>query len=176
MHWRSWQAHGVTDHADPAPGDEVTTKRSTERDRMPLAVEARIFELAKSGIYKVGMIAELVGYTRQCVHKKRQTDREFDRKLTQALAEGRQRVIDAMWESAKKTNQCSVMQRRLEVVHHDEMHPLDAAKVEALNRATDPAEMEKVAKLIGGAFRTLPVIIRPDVDTMPPPAGEAPQP
>lgn len=137
---------------------------------MPIEVEERIYALAREGIYKIGMIAELVGYTRTCVHQKRQRNREFDRKLTQALAEGRKKVIEETWEAAKKAGQCNAMQRRIEIVHRDELHPLDEAKVDALNRSTDPAEMEKVAKLIGGAFGTLPVIIRPDVEAMPPPA------
>lgn len=161
-----WQPADVTATNQPSD-DEI----EFELGRIPAETWAEFLRMVRLGIHRTGTVMESLGYRRQCVTMKKGRDPEFRRAVEKAEAEGRIAATAEMCDIAKKAGQWQALSRRMEIVH-GECHPLDEAKIGSLNRAADPAEMDRLAKLIGGAFRTLPFVLRPDADEPPKADGE----
>ena len=163
----SWQAPGVTDHAE-TDDDELS--------KIPQETWDEFLRLVREGIYTQSSCMESLGYTRQAATMKAKREPEFRKLLTQAAAEGRNALVREMVDLAKKHGQWQALSRRLEIVH-GELHPVDEAKVASLKRGEDPEFLRGVADSIARAFGSLPVPFeRPPIDEQKPEpeAGEEP--
>lgn len=158
--------HDETDDRDDlADFDEgPRTIRATASRTIPPAVIEKLFAMAREGRHRTRTIIESLGYTSQALSRKRAKDREFDRQLRMAEAEGRIKLANLLLDTAVDVKAWQAMQRRLEVVY-GELHPVDEAKVDTLRRADDPGFLRELAQSIMAAFGTLPVQFeRPPLD------------